>query len=95
MAKILVTEWPNSVAISASKGTGVNDLMAILRKMVQNLLGRVTALLPYSESALVQSCYDYGRVLKVDYREDGIYLEAELVSEMTAKLDRFRVEVEG
>lgn len=92
MAKLLVAEFPNSVAISASKGTGVSDLMMALRKMVQNLLGRVVALLPYTESALVQDCYDYGRVVKVDYREDGIYLEAELVAEMRSKLDRFVVD---
>lgn len=91
MLKHLVAEWPDSVAISATNGTGVADLMATLRKMVQNLLGFVRALLPYSESALVQDCYDYGRVLKADYREDGIYLEAELVAEMRSKLERFAV----
>lgn len=90
-AKMLVAEWPDSVAISATMGTGIDDLMAMLRKMVQNLLGTVKALLPYSESGLVQDCYDYGRVLKTEYREDGIYLEAELVAEMRAKLERFAV----
>lgn len=87
----LVAEWENSVAISATKGTGIGDLMAALRKMVQSLLGFVRALIPYSESALVQDCYDYGRVLKTEYREDGIYVEAELVAEMRAKLERFQV----
>ena len=53
---------------------------------------RVEALLPYSESALVQDCYDYGRVLKMDYREEGIYLEAELVDEMRAKLARYLIQ---
>lgn len=91
MAKHLVAEWPNSVAISAANGTGVEDLMMTLRKMVQNLLAPVKALLPYSESSLLQDCYDYGRVLKADYREEGIYLEAELVAEMRAKLQRFAV----
>jgi len=85
----LVAEWPNSVAISATKGTGIDDLMAGMRRMVQSLLGLVRAVIPYSESALVQDCYDYGRVLKADYLEDGIHLEAELVAEMRAKLARY------
>ena len=87
----LVADWPNSVAISATKGQGLPDLMAALSKQVRDLLGFVRALVPYSESALVQDCYDYGRVLKADYREDGIYIEAELVAEMSAKLERFSV----
>lgn len=85
----LVAEWPTSVAISSRTGRGMEDLLEALRKMVQNLLAPVRARLPYSESALVQDCYDYGRVLRVDYREDGIYLEAELVAEMRAKLTPF------
>jgi GTP-binding protein HflX len=87
----LVAEWPNSVAISSLTGEGIDDLMQGLRRMVQSLLAPVRALLPYSESALVQDCYDYGRVLKVDYRDEGIYLEAELVAEMRAKLERFSI----
>ena len=87
----MVAAWPNAVAISAITGKGMDDLMEAIKKQVQELLGRVTALVPYSESALVQDCYDFGRVLKVDYREEGIYVEAELVSEMRDKLNRYAV----
>ena len=89
LATELVAEWPNSVAISATTGKGMSDLMIAIRKQVQSLLGWVKALVPYSESGLVQDCYDFGRVHKVDYREEGIYVEAELVAEMRMKLSRY------
>jgi GTPase len=88
----LVAEWPNSVAISAFTGEGMADLMEAIKAQVQDLLGAVRALVPYSESGLVQDCYDYGRVLKLEYRDEGIYLEAELVAEMREKLRRYAVE---
>jgi GTP-binding protein HflX len=88
----LVAQWPNSVAISAATGLGMDDLMQALVRQVRELLAFVRALVPYSESALIQDCYDYGRVLKVDYREEGIFLEAELVAEMRQKLSRFSLE---
>ena len=91
-ARRLVSEWPDSVALSSVTGIGVPDLMRMIIKQVQDLLGYVKALVPYSESALVQDCYDYGRVKTVDYREEGIYLEAELVSEMRQKLKRYSVD---
>jgi GTPase len=91
----LLDEWPNSVAISAKTGKGIPELMQALVRQVQDLLGRVNALVPYSESSMVQDCYDYGRVLKLDYREDGIYVEAELVKEMRAKLARYEIEPSG
>lgn len=88
----LVAEFKNSVAISAKSGEGMDDLLVAIKKQVQDLLGFVQALVPYSESGLIQDCYNFGRVHKVDYREDGIYLEAELVSEMRGKLRRYAIE---
>jgi GTP-binding protein HflX len=90
-ARRLVAEWPNSVAISAVTGFGLDELMRAISRQVQEFLGWVTALVPYSESSLIQECYDYGRVRKAEYREDGIFVEAELVSEMKSKLKRFAI----
>src|SRR5437764_4641787 len=53
-ARRLVAEWPNSVAISATTGRGIADLMNALVRQVKDLLKPVRALVPYTESALVQ-----------------------------------------
>lgn len=87
----LIEDWPNSVQISAVTGQGMDEFLRAIVHQVKDLLGFVRALVPYSESGLVQSCYDYGRVLKLDYREDGIYIEAELVAEMRVRLDKYSV----
>lgn len=91
LARALAEEWPNSVVISAKTGEGVDALMDRIVEQVRDLLGFTRALIPYSESALVQECYDFGRVHKVEYRDGGIYLEAELVVEMRNKLARYAV----
>ncbi|MFQ3669720.1 MAG: GTPase HflX [Fimbriimonadaceae bacterium] len=87
-----VAEWPNSIAISALTGEGVSDLLATLMKQVKGLLGFVRALVPYSESSLIQACYDYGRVHTVEYFEEGVYVEAELVVDMRQRLSRYAVD---
>lgn len=87
----LVAEMPDAVAISAQTGEGIDDFLSLLVKKLKTLLSRVEALVPYSESALVQACYDYGRVHKVDYREEGIFVDADLVEEMRQKMERFRI----
>ncbi|MDR3691654.1 MAG: GTPase HflX [Fimbriimonas sp.] len=87
----IVAEWPNSVAISAFNGHGLNDLQLAIKRQVQSLLGTVHALIPYEFQSMLQECYNFGRVLKQEYREDGIYIEAELVSEMRQKLEKYRV----
>lgn len=91
-ARRLVAEFDPAVAISATKGAGMDDLMNALVRMVKAMLGKVRALVPYSESNLVQDCYDFGRVLTLDYRDEGIYVEAEVIAEMQKKLSRFALE---
>lgn len=91
LAERLVSEWPESVAISAKVGTGIDDLLQAVVLASQGRTRLVRALVPYDQSALVEACYRFGRVLKRDYRDDGVYVEAELVPEMQAKLSRYAV----
>ncbi len=88
----MVASWPGSVALSARTGEGIPDLLDMIVRQVKSLLGHVRALLPYSESGLVQDCYDYGRVHSVEYREDGILVEAELVEDMRKRLEKYQAE---
>jgi GTP-binding protein HflX len=81
----------DAVAISATTGEGINDLLAAIKRQVQELLAPVRALVPYAESGLVQDCYDFGRVHSVDYQEGGILVVADLVAEMREKLARYAV----
>ncbi|RYD50241.1 MAG: GTPase HflX, partial [Sphingomonadales bacterium] len=87
----LVGEGEKNVAISALTGEGIDELMQLIRTQVQDLLGFVRALVPYSEGGLVQQSHDYGRVHKVEYRDEGIYIEAELVAEMRNLLAKYAV----
>ncbi len=91
LARRLVAEFPGSVAISAMTGRGMDSLQDAIVKQIKDLLGAVTALVPYSDQGVIQECYDFGRVRKLEYREDGIYVEAELVVEMRDRLRKYEV----
>jgi GTP-binding protein HflX len=93
-ARRFVAEWPNSVAIAAGPGLGMDDLFAAIRRQVQELLGATTVLIPYDQPGLLQECYDFGRVHELEYRENGIYVRAELVQELRAKLARYELGAE-
>lgn len=89
----LVSTFANSVALSAITGEGESDFMAILKGLVQSHLGTVEALIPYAESSLVDQCYQFGRVHQVEYREEGIFVVAELVAEMRGRLERYAIPI--
>ena len=83
----LIANTPNSVAISATKGIGVDQLLEAITKMIRSLLRPVDVIIPYDKSGLVQECYDFGRVLSVEHLEDGIHVKAEIVKEMADRLE--------
>ncbi len=88
----LVSEWPDSVAISARTGEGLEDLFTMIPKMLAGRISLIEALVPYDQAKLVENCYDFGRVLEKEYREDGIYIRAELVPEMKGRLLPYAIE---
>lgn len=89
MVRRMASEHPDSVAISALTGEGMDDLLEMIKGLVSDRLSIIKVLVPYSETNLVERAYDYGRVLKKEYRDDGIYLEAEVVPEHRGKLEAF------
>jgi GTP-binding protein HflX len=84
-------EMPDAVPISALDGTGLPDLMEAIVSQVKSMLQPLEVVIPYSESGLVQECYEYGRVHQVDYEEEGIRVRAELVAHMRNKLAPYSV----
>lgn len=89
MARRLVAEFPDSVAISAKNGTGLENMLEQMQSLLKGRFRRLKALVPYDKANLVESSYSFGRVLKKDYREDGILLEADLSPEMFGKLEKY------
>lgn len=82
----LVAEWPDSVAVSALTGEGISDLFGAIRRILADRLSRIAVLVPYSHANLAEKAHDFGQVMVKEYRDDGIYIEANLVAEMRGKL---------
>ncbi|MGI8923397.1 MAG: GTPase HflX [Fimbriimonadales bacterium] len=87
----LVAQSPNSVAVSAATGVGTDSMLDALTKMIRSLLVPIEVLLPYDKSGLLQECYDLGRVLEVEHREDGIHVRAELIAETAQRLRPYQL----
>ena len=87
-----VADWPDSVAISALTGEGIHDLLEAIRRRLSGRLDAVRVLVPYDQAHLAEKAHDMGRVRVKEYREDGVYLVADVVPELSGKLRRFTVD---
>ena len=81
-----------SVCISAKTGAGVDEL---LRKIEQELgkgLRQAVFLLPYSMAGFLDTLHQNAKVLRVEYQETGIEVEAIVDEVLLGKLSAYRKE---
>jgi GTP-binding protein HflX len=69
----------NAVYISASERTGLPKLLALIEKFAALQSRTVELLIPYAEGSMVSAIYgSTNEVIEEQYREDGIYIKAEV-----------------
>ncbi len=88
----LVTTVPSSVYISATNREGISALMDRIIDTIKSLVLTMRLAIPYSRSEMVALCYEYGRVLSVDYAPDAIHVHAELARSLAGRLSEFEIE---
>ena len=85
----MVANTENSAYISARTAEGIAHLMDRVVVTLESLLVDVRLLVPYDRSDLVAQCYEYGRVLRADYREDGIHVEARITRDLAGRVRQY------
>lgn len=85
----LVVNTENSTYISARTGEGMSQLMDRVVHTLKTLLVEVHLRIPYDRSELVPQCYEYGRVIKADYQDDGIHVDAHVTHYLAGRVRDF------
>lgn len=71
-----------TVKISARTGEGVDELLLAAEELLQKQKLYIEKLYSYSEAGKIQMIRSYGQLVKEEYREDGIYVEAYIPKEI-------------
>ena len=87
---------PEASLVSAATGEGLDDLLRRIESMLPVPGVHVSALLPYDAGSLLSRVREYGNVDSVDYRADGIWIEADVDRRLAAQIvDRAIDETDG
>ena len=80
---------PGSVEVSARSGEGIQELLAVIEARLPKPDVLMHALIPYDRGDLVSKVHLGGRIVELEYREDGTYIEAFVRGELAGELERF------
>lgn len=77
---------PEALFVSAASGEGLDRLRDAVESLLPAPEIHVSALLPYSAGGLLSEVREYGKVQKVEYRTEGVALEADVDSRLAARV---------
>jgi GTP-binding protein HflX len=80
---------PGSFLVSARTGEGIEALLNEIASRLPKPDVKVRAVVPYDRGALVSKVHLNGKVLVLDYRENGTYLEAFVKPDLAAELEPY------
>lgn len=75
------------VGISAKTGKGLEELKAVIEELLREQKMAIEKLYTYEEAGQIQLIRKYGELMKEEYREDGIYVQAFVPVELYQKIE--------
>lgn len=81
-----VPEWPGALGISAKMGTGLEDLLAEISRMIKGVQRMVRVEIPYAQGSLLSMLHEDANVLSEEYNERGVVVEAMIDDQMAGRL---------
>lgn len=87
-------EGPNSIPVSAKEGTNLDRLTEMIKERLFGNRFPTRLLAPYSRGDIVSDLQNRYEVSRLEYQEDGVYLEVELSLEDYQRLEAFRTRSE-
>ena len=81
----------NRIGISATCGTGMEELLKLIEKNLDRGLHHVTLLLPYTMGGMVETLHTQAKVLNTEYTAEGIQVETVCDEVLYGKLREYLV----
>ena len=81
---------PNSVFVSSRTGEGIPELQAMIASLLPHPNVFVRVLIPYNRGDLVSRMHLNSEIQKIEYREEGTYIEALVRSDIASELEQFK-----
>jgi GTP-binding protein HflX len=88
----LVAEFPNSLAISARTGQGIETLLARIESVLDASLVSIKVRLPYEQGELVAMIHEQGHVEREEHGPEGTLIEGRIPARLLAAIQPYVVE---
>jgi GTP-binding protein HflX len=90
-ARQALQDFPNSVAISALNGLGIDDFLSAVSEQLFEKFTTISVKLPYQQGALISQFHELGQVERVEHVRGGVELYGKLPGRLVARYRPFMI----
>lgn len=84
-AREVLKAFPKSVSISALAGTGITDLLHLMREELFESYSPIHVRLPYKQGALISLFHELGQVERVEHERGGVVMQGKIPGRLLAQ----------
>ena len=84
-AREVLKEFPKSISISAMTGTGIPDLLHLMREELFESYSPIHVRLPYKQGALISLFHELGQVERVEHERGGVVMYGRIPGRLLAQ----------
>jgi GTPase len=88
-ARQALDSFPNSVAISALTGEGMDDLLQAAKDYLYENLQQVIVRLPYDEGGLIALFHEHGQVERIEHGQKDVLIQGRIPGRLLASFQPF------
>jgi GTP-binding protein HflX len=88
-ARVVLEDFPNSVAISAFSGTGVTELLKTIETELYENFMPITVRLPYQEGQLISLFHEQGQVERIEHGKGGVVIAGVIPGRLLARYQAY------
>ncbi len=92
-ARVIVTAYPNSVAVSALAGNGIQDLLRLIEEQLFESFVPITVRLPYQQGQLISLFHEQGQVEKVEHERGGVLMRGVIPGRLLTRFQPFEFQI--
>lgn len=94
-AERVLENFPKSVAISALKGTGIDNLLMLVQEELFEAFEPIGVRLPYKEGSLISLFHELGQVERVEHERGGVIIHGNIPGRLLAQFAPWKIKPNG
>lgn len=91
-AQEVLKDYPRSIAISARKRIGLNDLKLLIQESLFDTYAPISVHLPYQEGNLISVFHEAGLIEKIEHERSGVFIEGRIPMRLLARYNDWEID---